>query len=182
MDDSTRPDYKHIHALPPVPSGETWSGVWTRETQPPASAASNAEPTRALPATRVKTTILGTPAAAVFIGRDIGVGERERAVIRRKAKDAAFISVISPYKASDAVAGVEPLKLDGPVRAEGVRVVHRDGGVDTIVVRYDGRAGAKPAEPTRFGADTTLARITIVRRDGGGKLIQRIALGEEDGK
>ncbi|MCI5135332.1 MAG: hypothetical protein D3920_09735 [Candidatus Electrothrix sp. AW2] len=177
MADQTVKGYKYIHTLPAQLTANNWTGNWTREAMEPNKDSEKIDEQLGGPANHVRATLLGVPNTEVFIGQGVGVGERQRAVFRRKGKEATFISVIDPYKALDVVRSVEPLKVKGPVRAEGLKVVRHDGGTDLIVVRYDPQSDGEPAAPSSFSGGKTDALVTIVRYDKTNNIIKSIKTG-----
>ena len=83
-----------------------------------------------------------------------------------------FASIINPYKASDVVKSVEPMKIEGPVSGYGLKVIRRDGGTDLIVVRFDPQMENSLAGPSKFVGGSTDALVSVVRVNGAGKVIE----------
>jgi hypothetical protein len=106
----------------------------------------------------------------VIAGKD--VDQRDRVLIRQRGREAVFASIINPYKASDVVKSVEPMKIEGPVSGYGLKVIRRDGGTDLIVVRFDPQVESRLAGPSTFGGGSTDALVSVVRMDGAGKVIE----------
>ncbi len=138
-------------------SADAWTGEWHR-----AAGKDN-------PANDVRVNLLGAPATTIYLCRDVDA--RDRVIVRRSGAEAVFASVINPYKGDSAVASVEPLKVDGPVPAAGLRVKRTDGGQDLIIVRFDPQTGNQLAAPSAFDGGKTNALVTVLRLDAKGKLL-----------
>ena len=174
MGPSTMPGYKHIMAMGPKKVDGNWTGVWTR---PAVTVEAGQEfdesvpndDRRSRPANEVRATVVGCKGSQVYVGTV--PGGRHQAVVRREGKEAVFAAVIDPYKASDAVKGVEAFDVKGPVAATGLKVTRTDGGTDLIIVRWDQQTGGKPAAASTGGGLTTDALVAVVRLDKGGKVV-----------
>ncbi|MFW6154948.1 MAG: heparinase II/III domain-containing protein [Planctomycetota bacterium] len=137
--------YKHIRCTKPTTTDADWTGTWRRTE----------------PANEVSATVLGAPGTTVYTG--VVPGDRHQAVLRRQGREAIFATIVDPYRKTDTVAAAEPMDLDSPVPACGLRITRADGGTDVVIVRYDQQTGGAPAPATTFDGGGTDALVTIIR-------------------
>ncbi|NQT51782.1 heparinase II/III family protein, partial [bacterium] len=168
----TTPGYKHILAAGPKPVEGQWTGTWERDAAKPNPEGTTTDERHGGPAIKVTATMLAAPGLKALVANV--PGKRQQAVLRRTGSDATFVCLVDPYRATDAVKSVQPLKTGG---ATGIKVLRADGGTDLIVVRHDPMADGQPAAATAFEGLTTQSLVTVVRLDNAGKQASRLDLG-----
>ena len=172
----TTPGYKHILAVGPKPVAGQWTGTWSRDAAKPNTEGQTTDERHGGPASQVRATVLPAP-GLLALTADVP-GKRQQAILRQTGNDATFICLIDPYRATNAVKAVEPLKTTGSVPATGIKILRTDGGTDLLVVRNDPMPAGKPGPATAFAGETTQALVTVLRLDGNGKRISRTDLGQ----
>ncbi len=175
MGSPTKRGYKHIMITPPEKIEGNWSGTWFRPAAEANPKSKSPDEQRKHPANEVKAIVLGGTGTTVHTG--VVPGGRHQVVLRRRGKEAIFTAVIDPYRTSDAVKSVSAMKIDGPVVAQGLKILRNDGGTDFIIVRFDQQAGGKPAAASTSPIGRTNALVSVIRLDASGKVIRAGMIG-----